>query len=231
MIIRKEYLFSLIGLIWIFGTVNGQSISDYPSNPENKLNIKEGIFLTHDDFLHNRPLELSRIKTNLDTSSVDFYFELFKSKEIEYLKGDSIKQKEVKTIFGYFDGKGIYVNLIEIPSYRTWKYDYTSGYEFGRVNIFGELSVIYFAKQRGSYVSYGTPSNPQSFYIKEGKTYCLILDFLRGKAFEMNSKNMEYLLSEDMELQKEYKSSKEDEDIKPFIFIGKYNKRHPFQFK
>lgn len=180
--------------------------------------FKNGIYLSYSDFKNNSPLNASRIVSDYNKASRDFFEKVLSKNSFTYLDTAG-KQQVVKTndTWGYCANDIVYINY---------------GSDFNRVTIIGSICHFVAAVPVKIGISdpfYNDPfNNPQQYtYV----TQQYILDTETGKTLEFNVTNMEFLLMRDELLYKEFaafKKKKKRDSI--FLYLRKYNEKHPLYF-
>ncbi len=222
---QKKYI--IIFLLFFF-TVSGYSQTE--STPDghvqytNSFKFKDGIYLNFVQVKLNKPVQKSQIVTSIDYNSFDFYDKLFENKQIS-LYDNLGKQKAVNTkeIWGFSDKGVLYINLND---------------EFNRIPVFGSISHFIANKTYSDYdYSRTNPYYRDSYnyhrdpYTTKTVMIQYILDFETGKLYDFNYKAVELLISNDEELYGEFvKLSKKKKKKLKFLYIIKYNKKHPIYF-
>ncbi|MBL7932196.1 MAG: hypothetical protein JNL60_09845 [Bacteroidia bacterium] len=177
--------------------------------------IDDGIYLTYQDFRHNKPLGKSDIESQEDKSQQEFMSKvLFQEKFNANHNGSSIVV-ESKKVWGYFQNNTLYVNY--------------QG-DFYRVPVFGSICYLVanvvvvnpgFYDPRFGYATGGTSKELREF----------IMDFYEGVPQEFSMSKVETLIARDSLLFAEYKKlgrRKQKEQI--YRYIRKYNGAHPVYF-
>ncbi len=175
--------------------------------------FKEGIFLTLNNFKNNQPILKSQINSSIPTSEIDFISQIVEQKTIIYKDSAGFEQKlQTNTTWGYAQNRTISINFNN---------------EFHRLNVIGNLSLF-------SAIVVQSPTRTEPI----GDMYAIeptfqsvqqyVFDTKTNKVFDFTSKNMEILLKDDVELYTQFmklKKRKKADEI--FIYLRKYNERHP----
>jgi hypothetical protein len=219
----------LAAFVLVTLNVMGQDSLSVDTDPEDSLVVytpdfvfKRGIYLTYEDFKNNSPLPLSAIKSNLDTNSVHYFKDLLSQRKI-YIYEDG-KQRLLRNneYWGYSDGRRVYCN-----SYG----------RFARLDIIG--SICFFVKVspmldfNDLYYSHAYTHITRRNLMDPGKKTQadkFIMNFETGEVFLLTKKQLVNLLAKDPELLEDYKKFKGKKDVKTFMFILKYNQKHPITF-
>lgn len=201
----------------------GQNSDEHELQP----GIAPGIYLNFQDFSNNDPIFVEAVETHLDYTRRDFFLLLYKEGKIVYTRDDVKHEIDSRNIWGYFDGESLYLNRLIFP-YGWTEASEKLDYPFARVIKLGTISLIYYIRNYNpqlytillSQYSVSTPkSRPMEF----------LLDMRNGKIHRATLRNFEYLIQDDVELWNEFKASKEDKEIKMYLFLESYNIRNPFQ--
>ena len=186
--------------------------------------FKEGIYLNFDQVKMNSPLPKSRIISTYDYSDPNFFDKILEKDKIFYY--DQIGNKnELKTsdIWGYSRNGFIYIKKDD---------------GFFRITLIGAICHFIASQTTYSnfynspyYYSYMDPyrTYPSSYPTTEVKQY--LLNFLTGAVLDYDDKALEIFLMQDPELHDEYMElSKKKRKQQRFIYIRKFNERHPLYF-
>ncbi len=161
--------------------------------------FKEGLYVSHGNLLNNKPIPKSKIISNLDKSSFDFFYKLLKLNTIKYIDEYGIKSEiKVEQLWGFCQKGAVFVN---------W------GDDFNRITIVGSLChfVANFTYQDDfsptpydyyTYNYYG--SNYNTSVRTERSQY--ILNFKTGKIVDYNCKNIAEAIKDDKQLYDEFVS-------------------------
>ncbi len=176
------------------------------------LNLKKGIYKTFDEFKENTP-------------SIPFEYEVIKVNELAYqLKIDQEKTNFYGSIWGFCDGKTVYINL---------DFDMSGRNRFRPHSFFGILQNIgrycYFQFPQVAYTNinamivHGRKPLPYVVDFNSGKLLCLNCDMNAGFIKQSHFKK---ILTRDPELWTTYKNDTSDEDLfykYITIFCDKYS--------
>ncbi|WP_156026962.1 hypothetical protein [Sporocytophaga myxococcoides] len=223
----KSTLLAILVLISL--NVMGQDSICVNADPADSLVVytpefkfKRGIYLTYEDFKNNSPLPLSAVKTDLDSNSVHFFKDLLSHKKIYIYDNGQLRLLKNTEYWGYSDGRRVYCN-----SYG----------RFSRLDIIG--SICFFVKispmldLNDAFYSHAYTNITRKNMMDPGrKTQAdkYIMNFENGEVFLLNKKQLVSLLSKDAELLNDYNKYKGKKDVKTFMFIMKYNQKHPISF-
>jgi len=184
--------------------------------------FKDGVYMNINNVKKNLPIPKEKIVYNGNFDDYNF-FDKALSGNVFYIF-DNIGKKNaiyVKNVWGYSQNGVLYIN---------WNK------QFSRIPVFGNLS--HFIAEK-TYVenNYNPYNNPYDLYNKNQLTEKkeirqYLLDMETGKIINYNFKNVEILLMKDEELYDEFVQLKrrKKKQLK-FLYLRKYNKKHPFYFK
>lgn len=176
----------------------------------------EGIYLTKKDFSENKPIEKSRINSQLDPESLTFFEELMQQKTISLY--DNLGQEvTIKTseIFGYSSANGIYV---------------LNNGTFSRVGIIGNICHFLGSKTvyNPAYSPYWDYYNRPFTQVSTVEPQQYFLVFETGQILEYTPQNLEMILMKDPALHDEYAElSRRKKNSKLFYYMRLYNEKHP----
>lgn len=193
--------------------------------PEFRFN--EGIFPNFMTVKQNTPIPKTRLVTDADLFSRDFYEKVTEKKRIIYYDDYGIKQElNTSNIWGYGRNGVLYINL---------------GSKFHRISFVGSIS--HFVATLTSYnPGYYDPYYSRNYYYdpyyrspRSGYTSTEIrqylIDFETGKLMEFDVPSVEILLMKDPELYDEFMQlrRKKKKQFK-FVYIRKFNEKYPLYF-
>ncbi len=196
---------------------------DLPKPYGEDLQFREGIFLSFEDTRNNNPVPKSMIKSEVAYDDPDFFQRILGGKEIQYFDGlGVVRTIAVKNIWGYSRNGFLYIAMNE---------------GFYRINILGSIchflaSQTVYDNYYNPYYSYYYPYSP--YYYSPYSTTAsseinqYLLDFSTGNVLEYDVSSVEILLMPDPELYDEYMVlSKKKKQQQRFMFIRRFNERHP----
>ncbi len=132
----SAFRFAFFGMIVLFKlSMYSQQDSIIYSGPNS---IKEGIFLTYEDFRHNQVIPKSDIKTSIKKEQLDFLSKVTLSDTVNYFIGNTSGKTATKKIWGYYQNNTLFVNYAN---------------EFYRVPVFG--AICYFVATVDTYYNNG----------------------------------------------------------------------------
>lgn len=191
----------------------------------------DGIYANFDMVLANDPIPPARIVTDLDMFDRAFYEKITAGKTIVIYDENGVKN-ELKTheIWGYGRNGILYINV---------------GSAFHRISFVGSIchfvatvttyspnyyDPYYYNPYYSSSYYYNRYSMPQS-NISSTDLRQYLLDFQSGDVMEYDEESVEVLLMKDPELADEYLSlSKRKRKQMKFVFIRRFNEKHPLYF-
>ncbi len=221
--LKIKYIVLLLILSLNLHSQNNDTPTGYVKYSQS-FKFKDGLYFNFLQVKNNSPIKKSQIVTNLDYKRYDFFERLFEEKTITVYDNMGVK-KVVSTndIWGFSNKGVLYINLNE---------------EFNRIPVFGSIShfianktyVEYDPYRYGSYNSY---NNYNRYDNQTTKTVLIqyLLDFETGKIYDFSYKSVELLISKDPDLYEEFSklSTRKKKKLK-FLYIRKYNKKHPVYF-
>ena len=178
--------------------------------------FKEGIYLTYQDFIANKPLPKNKIIFDGDTSRLDFLKQVVTKNQIvtSDSTGNTVSYKTT-AIWGYSENKTVYVQ---------WNMS------FNRVSVIG--SICHFVATVTNYMYTGPGTYPnQQYGTPVESMQQFMIDTRTGIIYDFNPVNLEFLLQRDPVLLSEYQLlKKKQKKEQAFIYLRKYNERHPLHF-
>ena len=181
--------------------------------------FRNGIYLSFLDFKNNNPIPSSKIVSDYNKNSHEFFDKVLSKNTFTCVDGFGKEQTlNTNEMWGYCQSGLIYIH---------------HGTDFNRVTIIG--SICHFVATVPMKVGISDPfyydqpfGTPQQYiYVSEQ----FILDFESGKVLSFNVDNMEGILQRDETLYKEFtalKKKKKRDMI--FVYLRKYNEKHPIYF-
>ncbi len=207
--------------------ISGQESNDGIVKYTPEFEFREGIYPNFMTVKLNSPVPKTRLVTDADLFSRDFFEIVTESKSIVYYDDFGVKQEiNTSNIWGYGRNGVLYINL---------------GSKFHRISFVG--SICHFVATLTTYnPGYYDPYYNSSYYYNryyrspsssysstEVRQY--LIDFETGKLLEFDVPSVEILLMKDPELYDEYMAlgRKKKKQYK-FVYIRKYNERNPLYF-
>ncbi len=215
LILSTIILFSVIFTFSQTGDIRKDKVKYTPA-----FKFKDGIFINFQQVKDNNPVPKSQILTTIDYNTFDFYNKLFLNKYITIYDNLGI-QKKINTsrIWGFSNRGVLFINLND---------------EFNRIPVFGSISHFTANKTiqeydpyryNNSYYYYNDPYSEKTVLMQ------YLLDFDTGKIYNFDVKSVEAVISKDPELYEEFsKLSKRKKNKLKFVYIRKYNQKHPIYF-
>jgi len=181
-----------------------------------RLLMDDGIFVSYEDFRHNRPIKKSEIVSAENPSHLDFIKKIVSSDEFTVNTGGSPSKLKTRELFAYTQNNALYLN------YRG---------QFFRVTIFG--AICYFP----ALVKVVTPAmyDPRFGYtsgtITTTETRELIMNFYNGDMFLFDFERAKNLVCRDKMLCEEFgqlRHRAQSEQV--YRYIRKFNEAHPVYY-
>ena len=190
--------------------------------------FEEGFFLNFQQVKNNNPIPPSRVVTNLDYSSHNFYNEILKQKTLTFFFFFLARhQVSLGDLWGFSRNGVLYIRVSQgfhritiiggighfVADITTYDTDYYDPYYYRMYNPY--------------YSPYGY--QPRTTQRTEMKQY--LIDFETGKLYDYKKESLEVLLMKDPELHDEYQSlrRRKKKQLK-FMYIRKFNERNPIYF-
>jgi len=190
-----------------------------------------GLFANFESVKENNPIPPARIVTDEDMLDRAFYEKITAQKEIVIYDDNGVKKvMNTNEIWGYSRNGILYINV---------------GSAFHRISFMG--SICHFVATVTTYNTnyydpyYYNPYYSNSYYYNrysrpqsnQGSTDLrqYLLDFETGDVMEYDTESVEVLLMKDPELADEYHAlrNRKKKQMK-FVFIRRYNEKHPLYF-
>jgi hypothetical protein len=125
-----------IPLLFISVFVLAQDYDDPVDEDHTQMIIfRPGLYATFDNFIMNEPIDPQYIRYHIPHYDRDFYFELMKEKKIKILRRDSIHQVSPRSLWGYSDGKSVFINREELPKSFLERQD-DNEFRWARIHLF-----------------------------------------------------------------------------------------------
>jgi hypothetical protein len=193
--------------------------------------FNNGIYANFDMVLANDPIPPARIVTDLDMFDRAFYEKVTAGKKIIIYDENGVKNElNTHEIWGYGRNGILYINV---------------GSAFHRISFVGSIchfvanvttyspnyyDPYYYNPYYSSSYYYNRYSMPQS-NVATTDLRQYLLDFQTGDIMEYDEESVEVLLMKDPELADEYLSlSKRKRKQMKFVFIRRFNEKHPLYF-
>lgn len=179
--------------------------------------FKDGLYLSHLDFLNNSPIEFERL-VNPDFNNPDFFSKFENSKIIVFNdQYGNIAEKQLYEIWGYSrNGK----------PYVFWGGKFNMIPYIGKISHFVAMIRVMYDNRTTMYDPYYYRTSPGIYYRDE--IVQLLLDNETGIIADFNIKNTEIFLERDTDLYNEFKRLRKRKKNKMmFYYIRQYNERNP----
>ncbi len=186
-----------------------------------------GLYLSYADFITNSPIDPELIITDRSPTEADFYLQVFREGKIEYVHGEELKSVNSRTVWGYSDGRYVYVSKEVMPKSLFENPD-VSELPFVRIDFFGTLALIRFVKNLSSRKYYTGVPGMVGGYSRSAE---VLFDTRDGNFYKATDERFAQLIADDVDLLREFKKDKKNRDIRLYVFLRKYNDRHPFTFR
>lgn len=180
--------------------------------------VRDGVYLTYDDFRINKIIGKECIVSNIDKNQQEFLTKVMSGETFSYKREDSsVAMMDCREPWAYVQNGTFYVNFKN---------------EFYRVPVFGNIS--YFVARVVNH-SPGLVYNPGFGYVQGPATTTEIREFVidmnTGEMQEFRLENVENMLRRDQAFYEEYnKMSRRQKKDRVYLYIRKYNERHPVYF-
>ena len=204
----------------LFAQIDSSNLVKY--SPDFKF--KDGIYLDFEQVKTNTPIPKSRIITNADFNSLDFFEKVLNEKTISYFdKYGSQNKIETENIWGYCRQGVLFIY---------WNNEINRIPIIGKICHFVSNETVYHSGGFSPYSSsyYYDPMRSPVYPSKELRQY--IIDFDTGKIMEYNKESLKAILMRDTELYEEFNSLKRRKQKKmKYLYLRKYNLRNPLYFR
>lgn len=226
---RYRFYGLLVSTIFLisFLETNGQTVNSDLVKYTPEFEFKDGIYPNFMTVKMNSPIPKTRLVTDADLFSRDFYEQVTENKRIVYYDDYGVKQElNTSNIWGYGRNGVLYINL---------------GSNFHRISFIGSIghfvatlttynSGYYDPYYNSSYYYNRYYRSPSSSYSStEVRQY--LIDFESGKLLDFDVASVEILLMKDPELYDEYMTlNRKKKKQYKFVYIRKFNERNPLYF-
>lgn len=179
-------------------------------------NRPDGIYLTYDDFRHNRAIGKDRVVTDMNKDQLEFMGKVLNLDKITYVAAAGTQTADPATVCGFYQNKTLYVNFRG---------------EFFRVPVFGSICylVATVTLVNGGFYDPMFGYGVNSTRTKEIREF--IINYYDGVVAEFNMERADELLARDPALYGEYKKlgrRKRREQVNRYI--RRFNEQHPVYF-
>jgi len=207
-------IFLIQGLVFF---TMAQKAEIYFKNPK----IKDGIYITHQQFLNNSPVSKSNIITTEFLLSPDFFFQVLKSSRVYFYNAhNQIKNIKTNQIWGYCNNGNLYI------MYNT---------DFHKLSYLANYAP-FLASEEIPYTSFEPTvtlgNNYTNLYYEPAyttnETVQMLIDIKNNKFIKAHYKNVEILLKKDSVLYEEYRNLRRRKKKKLiYQYIRLFNERNP----
>jgi len=194
-------------------------------NPD--FSFREGIYANFEMVRMNSPIAKSRLVTEVDFFDRDFYDKVTTKKKIAFYDDNGVLQElSTSNLWGYGRNGVLYIHIGQ--SYHRISYMGSISHLVATVTTYNPTAYDPYYNYYG-YNSYRYMGTPNTYTSTEVKQY--LLDFSTGDVMEYTIESVEILLMKDPELHDEFSGlrKKQKKQMK-FVYIRKYNERHPLWF-
>ena len=179
--------------------------------PDERL---DGIFLTYDDFRHNRAVKSGEIVTDINRDQLEFIGKVMNLDKITYTNATGTHTADPGVSWGFFQNRTLYVNF--------------KG-EYFRVPVFGSICylVATVTLVNGGFYDPMFGYGVNSTRTKEIREF--MINYYDGVVTEFSMEHAEQLLARDPALFAEYdKLSRRKKREQVNRYIRRFNEEHPF---
>ncbi len=218
-------LYNLIIVLFVASSiVSSQTDSTGLIEYSPDFKFKEGIYLSFDQVKTNSPLPKSRILSTYDYSDPDFFNQILEKDKIYYYDQIGNRQElRTRDIWGYSRNGFIYLKM-EDGYFRITLIGAISHFIASQTTYSNAYNSPYYNSYMDPYRTY-----PSSYQTTEMRQY--LLNFLTGTVLDYTDNSLEAILIQDPELHDEYMAlRKKKRKQMRFIYIRKFNERHPLYF-
>lgn len=182
------------------------------------FSFSEGVYLTYNDFIRNAPLPKSAVIFEaLDTARLDYLKQTLTKDSFKWKDSSGVLHTtKTVSVWGYSENSTVYIR---------WNYTFNRVTVIGSICHFTAYVTNYMYTGPGTYPNqqYGTPTESLQQYVLDTKT---------GSIYDFNVQTMEFLLQRDTALAAEFAALKKKEKRnQTFVYLRKYNEKHPLYFK
>lgn len=188
-----------------------------------RTSFAPGIYLEFEDFLKNEPVVLGMGKQ----LNHQYYYEMLDDGLIEVHLKDSVYEIDPKDLWGFADGKSVFVNKLVMPV-SAFEFRDDAKMPWARVNIVGKICLIHYIPYMSGKVV-RRPSGAMSVGGTRNRPSEYIMDMRNGRFYRPTLDNLERLIQDDGQLLEEFHNSEEDRVVKFYSFLKRYNERHPLE--
>jgi len=179
------------------------------------LNMPDAVFLTYQDFRHNKGILKEQISSSINKEQLDFLVKTLEKETFSFSQSQKTYSLSSKTVWGFFQNKTLYINFRG---------------SFYRVPVFGSICYLA-ATVEVTGVGFYDPMFGSGYSSKRQEVREFLINFYDGAVAEFNMDDAQLLLSRDKLLFGEYKKlNRRNQREQIFRYIRKYNETHPVYF-
>lgn len=190
------------------------------SQTDSALIRKEGLYLDYIQFRENKPITKQHIKTDIDTSQLDFFTKVVSQKQITIITPNGEQKLFPKELWGYYQNGILYIY-----------YDNA----FYKVPVLGAISYFIGTQEVTYYTGVGMGMGyPYGMGggvpVKTREMKDFLLDYYTGKVYPFSIEQLEELFKKDDEIYNEFRQlSRKQKKKKYSYYIRKFNEKHPIE--
>lgn len=187
--------------------------------------VPDGVYITYESFINNRPILKHRIVSTNDKQSPGFIARVIGSGQLQYLVDKDTVTLTAQTLWGFIENNTLYIN--------------NHHGIYCRVVLLGNLS-CFVEKVESSDIAFDNVNKPW-VVISSGKFYPVsgfvtvdgiqqyLINLKNNEVFEYNVPNFKKLISNDKPLLYSFELQSTKEQKKQiYTYIRRYNELHPF---
>lgn len=188
--------------------------------------LKKGIYQNFEEFKYNSPSIECDLK--VEKGRIEYASGIGNYNHHQYyqLVIDTVIKRKIKSIYGYCDGKSIYIRKVKTPEdyiFMPLKFDFNfKKDEYNKVLTLGIYTFFEDAISIG-YMPQSTPTGSLGYGEQLYRVALLCIDMNTGEVLELITENMKTLLKNDNELYYQYTSSPK---ISELDILQQFNKKH-----
>jgi len=186
--------------------------------------FESGFYLTFEQVKKNKPVSAARLISSYNSNDFNFYENVFSEDKISFFDMlGNVVEIEKSDVWGYADKGTLYINYDD---------------EFNRIPVFGQIShflatvtVEYPAPAYDPMLSsqFQQPGSASKSVKEELQQF--LLDYKTGKVYQFSHKNVQAVITDDPELYQEFTNlSPRKQKKEMFLFVRRYNEKHPVYF-
>lgn len=215
-VMKTNYLLTLFLLVIIGLQTKAQTFS-HKEVYDSDFTFTDGIYLTKDDFRLNKPIEKSRINSNLDPDDLTYFEHLVEQKTISIFDNvGSETTVDVSKIFGFCSSGTVYV--LHNSTFSRVGIIGSICHFLGSKTVFNPIYSPYWGMYGRMPYTQSTTTEPQEYFLV----------FETGEIMEYTSDNLLIILKSDPALHDEFAElSRKKRNSKIFYYMRQYNDKHP----